>query len=245
MTYLEVVNSILRRLREDEVGTVSENHYSKLVGAFVNDAKREVEDSWQWHTLQETVSVTTEAGIAAYDLEDYATDTYSNSIQARARPWMCLDATSDAYGTPLIVCTTDNKEKMIPAMEVSASLVERIANENDSYTAEPNYVYFTNNASADENKTNLRINFYPTPDGTYQYRLYLVNPQPTLATDTTDMKVPAQPVIQRAYLYCLYERGEEVGEMLSLTAAKAENALSDAIQFDLLSQGTSLSVFYA
>ena len=31
MTYLQLVNSVLRRLREDEVDTVSANSYSKLM----------------------------------------------------------------------------------------------------------------------------------------------------------------------------------------------------------------------
>ena len=37
MTYLQLVNSVLRRLREEEVSTVSQNSYSKLIGEFVND----------------------------------------------------------------------------------------------------------------------------------------------------------------------------------------------------------------
>ena len=48
MTYLQLVNSVLRRIREDEVSSVSQNNYSKLIGEFVNDAKRTVEDSYDW-----------------------------------------------------------------------------------------------------------------------------------------------------------------------------------------------------
>ena len=36
MTYLQLDNSVLRRLREDEVTTVGQNSYSKLIGEFVN-----------------------------------------------------------------------------------------------------------------------------------------------------------------------------------------------------------------
>ena len=38
MTYLNLVNSVLRRLREDEVTSVTNDTYSKRVGGFVNDA---------------------------------------------------------------------------------------------------------------------------------------------------------------------------------------------------------------
>ena len=60
MTYLQLVNSVLRRLREDEVTSVSQNSYSKLIGEFVNDAKRTVEDSYDWTALRTTLTVTTD-----------------------------------------------------------------------------------------------------------------------------------------------------------------------------------------
>jgi len=45
MTYLNIVNNVLRRMREEEVTSVSSTTYSKMVGDFVNDAKRMVEDA--------------------------------------------------------------------------------------------------------------------------------------------------------------------------------------------------------
>ena len=52
MTYLNLVNGVLRRLREDEVTSVTANTYSKMVSDFVNDAKDLVETSWDrdWET---------------------------------------------------------------------------------------------------------------------------------------------------------------------------------------------------
>ena len=44
MTYLELVNDVLTRLRETNVSTVSETNYSALIGKFVNDAKRQIVD---------------------------------------------------------------------------------------------------------------------------------------------------------------------------------------------------------
>ena len=46
MTYLEMVNDVLVRLREPVVTTVSETTYSALIGKFVNDAKRQIEDTF-------------------------------------------------------------------------------------------------------------------------------------------------------------------------------------------------------
>ena len=39
-TYLTLVNSVLRRLREDEVGTVADTAYSKMVGDFVTVSRK-------------------------------------------------------------------------------------------------------------------------------------------------------------------------------------------------------------
>ena len=66
MNYLELVNDVLVRLRESEVTAVTDTPYSKLIGKFVNDAKRIVEDSFQWNVLTETLTVTT-----ANDLFNY------------------------------------------------------------------------------------------------------------------------------------------------------------------------------
>ena len=48
MTYLDAINRVLRRLREDEVSSVTSTAYSKLIGDYVNDAVRLVEDAWDW-----------------------------------------------------------------------------------------------------------------------------------------------------------------------------------------------------
>jgi len=71
MTYLSLVNAVLRRLREEEVATVADTDYSNLIGDFVNDAKRQVEDAWDWTALRTTTTITTIAGTEKYSLTDY------------------------------------------------------------------------------------------------------------------------------------------------------------------------------
>lgn len=68
MTYVELVNSVLTRLREGTVSSVSDNAYSKLIGEFVNDAKRSVEDSYNWNALTETLSAVTANDVFNYVL---------------------------------------------------------------------------------------------------------------------------------------------------------------------------------
>ena len=65
-TYLQAVNSVLRRLRETEVATVNENSYSTLIGELVNDAKKQVEDAYDWNSLVTYFTVTTSADVQNY-----------------------------------------------------------------------------------------------------------------------------------------------------------------------------------
>jgi len=65
-TYLQMVNEVLARLRESSVTSVSTSAYSTLIGHFVNDAKRQVEDAWNWDALSATLPVTTVAGTSSY-----------------------------------------------------------------------------------------------------------------------------------------------------------------------------------
>ena len=45
MTYLNLMNNVLRRLREEETTSVTGTTYVKMVGDFINDAKKLVEES--------------------------------------------------------------------------------------------------------------------------------------------------------------------------------------------------------
>ena len=68
MTYLELVNEVLRRLREDTVTTVSQTTYSTMIGDIVNDAKTAVESAWDWSALRGAISFNTTADDATYSL---------------------------------------------------------------------------------------------------------------------------------------------------------------------------------
>jgi hypothetical protein len=66
MTYLEAVNDVLARLRESSVTTVTQTAYSTLIGKFINDGKRIVEDSWNWDALSSVVTLNTVASTSNY-----------------------------------------------------------------------------------------------------------------------------------------------------------------------------------
>lgn len=67
-TYLQAVNDVLTRLREQTVTTVALTDYSQLIGKFVNDAKRQVENAFNWNALRQTISINTVGGTSNYTL---------------------------------------------------------------------------------------------------------------------------------------------------------------------------------
>jgi len=72
-TYVELVNDVLIRLREAEVQTVNQTTYSKLIGKFINDGKRQVEDAYSWNVLRDTISIQTIPGVFKYSLANSGT----------------------------------------------------------------------------------------------------------------------------------------------------------------------------
>jgi len=57
MTYLNLMNSVLRRLREEETTSVNSTTYVKMVGDFINDAKTLVGQAADWSALRETLII--------------------------------------------------------------------------------------------------------------------------------------------------------------------------------------------
>lgn len=69
MNYLDLINNVLRRLREDTVTSVYQNNKSALVADFINDSKRMVEEAWDWSALRTDIRVTTGQGTQTYSLD--------------------------------------------------------------------------------------------------------------------------------------------------------------------------------
>ena len=96
-TYLQLVNNVLIRLRETEVSSVGDTPYSSLIGIFVNDAKREIEDAHEWNVLTTTIVLPTVAGTRNYTLtgsgqrfrtQDVLNDTQDIPMQQVPTNWM-------------------------------------------------------------------------------------------------------------------------------------------------------------
>lgn len=68
LTFLQIVNRVLERLRETSVANYNSTDYSTMIAGIVNTVKSEIESSWQWHAMRETFSVATQNNVAQYAL---------------------------------------------------------------------------------------------------------------------------------------------------------------------------------
>lgn len=94
-TYLEAVNQVLAKLRREEVTTVSQTLYSKLVGQLVNQTKRKVEDSWQWTELRSVLEFTTNTTDRTYRLTNFGDRYHIHEVWNESLVGKVLPASDD------------------------------------------------------------------------------------------------------------------------------------------------------
>jgi len=202
MTYLELVNDVLIRLREPTVTTVVLNSYSTLIGKFVNDAKRQIEDSFGWNVLGQTITVTTAASTSSY------------SLTGAGQKFQVMD----------VINTTSN----VGLTNISFVDMNRKLN----FTPLANQIPTEFAFDGVDGSYDTKVNLYPIPDGVYTIKFSVTVPQATLASDSTVVLVPDVLVVQNAYARALVERGEDGGLSSSEAYQLYKSMLSDYIALE-------------
>lgn len=201
-TYLELVNDVLVRLREPEVSTVQENTLSKLIGKLVNDAKRQVEDAYNWNSLTATLTAVTEANTFNYGL---------TGLGSRFK-------VIDAY----------NATKKWEMQNVSTREMTQRFMVTTPMTGSPTDYNFNGVTAAGDTQVDL----YPVPTAaeTIFFNLYI--PQEKLSADTDKLLAPEEPVVLGAFARALVERGEDGGLNSSEAYGLYKASLADAIALE-------------
>ena len=181
MTYLELVNDVLVRLREPTVSTVTQTSYSTLIGKFVNDAKRQIEDAFSWNVLGQTITVTTSASTASY------------SLTGAGQKFQVMD----------VINTTSN----VGLTNISFVDMNRKLNFTPLVNSIPTEFAF----DGVDGSYDTKVNLFPIPDGVYTIKFALTIPQATLSSGSTVVLVADTLVAQNAYARALVERGEDGG----------------------------------
>jgi hypothetical protein len=202
MNYIQLVNSVLRRLRETEVSSVADNAYSKLIGEFVNDAKRQAEDAYPWNALSETLTAVTADGIFNYVLV------------GSGQRFRVLDVLNDTSNIIVNNATTRwmNEQFLLTSVQKGS----------------PAYYNFNGTNSNGDTQVDL----FPIPNGVYDIRFNIIKPQVTLVSDADTLLIPSEPVIFNATARAMAERGEDGGIASGEMYAIYKQSLADAIAIE-------------
>jgi hypothetical protein len=204
MTYLELVNAVLRRLREDEVTTVTASNYSKLIGSYVNDAKMDVENSYSWNSLSDTLTVNTGTGIFNY------------TLVGSGQRFEVID-----------VWNNNNNEKYFLENRPISWMTAMLLAQNPERNSPAYYSFNGEDANGD-----TKVDIYPIPNGAYQLFFNITKPQADLVGNQDRLLVPSLPVIMGAYARALAERGEDAGIGSADAFMLYQKALGDAISIE-------------
>ena len=201
-TYLELVNDVLKRLREPTVTSVGDTDYSRMVGVLINDSKREVEDAYDWNALSDTLTAVTAADIFNYVLEG-----------SRTR-FRVIDVFNETKEVEMKYATTHwmNKQFIIVDYQKNS----------------PQYYNFN---GVDSNG-DTQVDLYPIPDGVYTLRFNLIIPQADLSADNDRILVPSHLVSMLAHSKAIAERGEDSGVLSSEAYQMYRLALADAVAIE-------------
>ena len=202
MTYLNLMNSVLRRLREEETTSVTSTTYIKMVGDFINDAKTLVGQAADWSALRETITISTAASDNTYSLTGGGDNIKVMSMLNDTQNCFMEYQTKDWFNEQLYI----------------------------SSAAEGTPRYFTYNGLDSNGDTQILVG--PTPDGVYSIRVDTVKRQADLSANTDELLIPAMPVIHLAVALLARERGETGGTSTAEYFTIANQYLSDAIAID-------------
>ena len=201
-TYLDLVNNVLTRLREPTVTSVQDTTYSKLIGVYVNDAKREVEDAYDWNSLTDTLAATTTDSLFNYVLTGSGTR------------FRVIDVLNDTNNFQMKYAATTWMDRQFLLV--------------DTGHAAPSYYNFN---GVDSNG-DTQVDVFPIPDGVYTLRFNLIIPQADLVNDTDRILVASHLVSMLAYAKAIAERGEDSGILSSEAYQMYRLALADAVAIE-------------
>lgn len=200
--FLQLTNSVLRRLREPEATSVTDNEYVRLIATYINDSKRQVEDAYNWNALTETLSATT------------VPDLFSYVLVGSGQRFRLIDAINDTTNVVMQNRTNDWMNRVF-----------LVANPEKG---QPLYYNFN---GTDVNGDTI-ADIYPIPNTAYNIRFNVILPQPELVANADVLYVPHEPVIMGAYARAIAERGEDQGITGNEAYALYLQSLGDAIALE-------------
>ena len=218
MTFLELINAVLIRLREDTIdnGSFNSDPYYRFIGSAVNDAKNRVQDAWNWSALRGTDYIEV-VDTSFANLPNSEND--SNYEVKRMYSSVTYDPVTEL--PPL------RKMRQLTVQGIRDRYQEGL----DSVPVGQPYEFAF--VGRDPTTNRVRITLNPRVGSTpYALTVDRVFQQKDLVNATDKLLVPPLPVYTLATALASRERGEVGGTPVSELFAIADRHLSDAIATD-------------
>ena len=209
MTFRELINEVLIRLREETIatdwsGNINDSStvtdYQKVIGSLINDSKRNIESYHDWLVLRETVDITTVSGTRNYSL-------------ASGQEIKIMDVIDQSQGTHLV--------------QVSRQYINSTKYPT-SNSGDPLYYAF----NGADSSNNLKVDLEPIPNSAQTISFDIVKFQDELKIASTTLKIPEQVVIIGAWMRAVAERGEDGGTQSSVIAMEYKELLNQTVILD-------------
>jgi len=209
MTFRELINEVLIRLREDTIATdwsgnindsTTVTDYQKVIGSLINDSKRNIESYHDWLVLRETVDVATVSGTRNYNLSS---------------------------GQEIKIIDVINQSTGVKLVQVSRQYINSTLYPSEN-SGEPLYYAFNGSDSSN----NLKVDLEPKPNSVQTVSFDMVKYQDELKTASTIIKIPEKVVIIGAWMRAVAERGEDGGTQSSVIAMEYKEVLNQSIMVD-------------
>lgn len=224
MTYLEMVNEVLVRMREEEVTSVVDpenDPEQKMVCKFVNDARSFVERSHAWNALRRVWVIDLAHEQYRYSLSNAAEQStiyhlkYGNNSPLKEVPSKWIDAKGRDNGSPRWFAPS-HVDKHTVQIQVYPRPDESFGGSGDIF--EYTLAQFGQASFA-------------VPDK--QLYAYGYGQGQRLVSDGDEIVIPEDPVMSYALAFSQRERGEAGGQNSAEIFAMAKQYLSDAISWDV------------
>jgi hypothetical protein len=174
-----------------------------MIAQLVNDAKRQVEDAWEWDVQNTTLTVTTSPNVSTYTI--VGSGTRQKGISAN-------------------ITTIGSQATLI---SVPLKWIQNQQQLTTTTNAAPSYYAWSGNDGTDS-----KVELYDTPNGVYTIKFNLNVPQVKLVDDSDIIMVPPEAVVMGAYARALAERGEDGALSSSEAYGLYRGILSDRIAIE-------------
>jgi len=243
MTLLQLVNRVLRRLREDEVDVLTAD-YTTLIVDFLSEIHAEVLDYHDWSSMDYTVKVAAVASQEEYDLSATVAD--GGNVANGYTPTTVKSILRYVEGVPLVHwfdSVSATQGVLIP--QISWDKYLALYNSDTSQEAVQPTVF-----ALRQDGDGFRLALWPTPDAsTGLVCLRFHTPETVLSSESsttaTTVLAPERPLVLGALYLALNERGEELGEPGNIAEKRYTDALEAAAEADKMNQArTNKFEFY-